>query len=369
MVQSVFGIDASRAIAGERTGTETYALALTDALLRHAPNQSWRLYQRSGSQYFSQPNAEQRLLRPNRLWTHIALAWELARRPPAGIFIPAHVLPVLCRVPSVVTVHDLGYLHFPKAHTQQQVRYLDWSTRWASRHATHLLADSLATQRDLTTHYHTDPAKITVVYPGFDPKPFSAARTQPALSNLPARYLLHVGTIQPRKNLVRLLDAFAALPDPNLHLVLAGKNGWLAAEIWQHAKALGLNERLHWLAYVPDADLPRLYAHAQAFVFPSLFEGFGFPVLEAMAAGVPVVCSDGGALPEVVGDAALVVPAQDTAALQTALGRVLTQPNIRAALQQAGDIRCQLFTWERAAVQVYAVLCKFFEKHADGRLL
>ncbi|HUN24141.1 MAG TPA: glycosyltransferase family 1 protein [Anaerolineales bacterium] len=355
----VFGVDASRALLQQRTGTETYARELIRALLAQ-PNSAvrWRLYLRQPAPPVSFPaHAEQTVLPMRRLWTHVALARELAQRPPSVLFVPAHVRPLWCPVPSVITLHDLGHLHFPRAHTRWQRWYLHWSTRHAVQYADHLLADSACTRQDLQTYYGADPARVTVVYPGFDPTPFE--NPSPCQLALPQHYLLFVGTLQPRKNLARLLDAFAQVAPhfPQLHLVLAGRHGWLSEPIVQKARTSPLAGRIQLLDYVPDSDLPGLYAGAQAFVFPSLYEGFGFPILEAMAAGVPVVCSDGGSLPEVAGvSAARIVPAQDSAALADALAQVLSQPSLRQTLIAHGKKRCQEFRWEESARQVLAVL-------------
>jgi glycosyltransferase involved in cell wall biosynthesis len=254
----------------------------------------------------------------------------------------------------VVTIHDLGYLHFPDAHPLTQRLYLDLSTRFSARSATTLVADSEATRNDLIAHYRTPPEKITVVYPGFD----SALKPVRHLDgrwpvrqkyNLPDKFILHVGTIQPRKNLERLIEAY----DPSqVSLVLAGRRGWLADSIYEKGKAKGV----HFLDYVADEDLAALYSMAVTYVAPSLYEGFGFTVLEAMACGTPVICSDGGSLPEVAGDAALVVPARDTQTLAEAIRRVITEEGLRRELVMKGFRNVGRFSWERAAKQVLTVV-------------
>ena len=199
--------------------------------------------------------------------------------------------------------------------------------------------------------------KITVVYPGRD-EPLARVDPAPvrARYGLAPDYLLHVGTLQPRKNLARLMEAAASLRArwPELQLVLAGQPGWQAGPILAQARAHSDSVRL--LDYVPDDDLPGLYSGARAFVFPSLYEGFGFPVLEAMACGTPVVCSNTSSLPEVAGEAALLMDPEDTAALAGAIGRLLEDTALRENLIARGLEQARKFSWERAAQETLAVL-------------
>ena len=356
------GIDASRAALARRTGTERYARELIRALLAAGSRHTFTLYFRGAPPAGAFPGAfpapKQRVIPFPRLWTHIRLSLELLARPrPDVLFVPAHVLPLVHPLPSVVTVHDLGYRYFPGAHPLGQRLYLDWSTRFSARAATRVIADSLATRGDLARFYGIPPEKVTVVYPGRDE---SLAPADPAAvrarCNLPEDYLLHVGTLQPRKNLIRLIQAVEALRPrwPALSLVLAGRRGWLAEPILALARQHADFVRL--LDYVPEADLAGLYSGARAFVFPSLYEGFGFPVLEAMAGGTPVICANTSSLPEVAGEAALLVDPASTADLAGAIERVLAEPVLRAELSAKGRLQAQRFSWQRAAAETLAVL-------------
>ena len=290
-----------------------------------------------------------------RLWTHIGLARALAQDKPDAIWVPAHTLPLICPTPGVVTVHDLGFRHFPGAHPAQQRRYLEWSTRHSAGIAKRILADSNATRHDLITAYRVAGPRIDVVYPGRD-ESLTRVDAGPvrAAHSLQKPYLLHVGTIQPRKNLVRLIEAHARLRVrwPELELVLAGAPGWLSAPILQAARADGVRV----LGAVPDSDLAGLYSGAEAFVFPSLYEGFGFPVLEAQACGTPVVCSRTSSLPEVAGDGALLVDPYDVHAIADGMRRVVTDEALRRDLIERGRARARAFSWRQAAastLQVY----------------
>jgi glycosyltransferase involved in cell wall biosynthesis len=367
----LIGIDASRAVATQRTGTEKYALHLIRELLALSDGHRFRLYFRQAppAGLFA-PYHEERVISFPRLWTHLALSREMLADPPDLLFVPSHVLPLIHPRRSVVTVHDLGYHYYPEAHTAWQNFYLRWSTRHNARGASRILADSQATRRDLVRYYRTPPAKITVVYPGLDGK--LAPVSDPALLagmraayGLEDPYLLYVGTLQPRKNLVRLIQAYARLrslladqdaPLPTPRLVLAGKKGWLYDEIVSQVQTLGLEGQVILAGYVPEADLPALLSGALAFVFPSLYEGFGLPVLEAMACGTPVICSDTSSLPEVAGDAALLVNPREPEALAQAMLGLLRDEELRGKLAARGLQQARRFSWRRCAQEALAVL-------------
>ncbi len=352
------GIDASRAAVARRTGTEGYALNLIRALLDLGAAHDFLLYFRDQPSPGLFSRGTRRVIPFPRLWTHARLSFELltpAR--PDVLFVPAHALPLIHPLPSVVTVHDLGYKYFPGAHPLTQRLYLDWSTRFSARAATRVLADSQATRRDLIHFYHVPADKITVVYPGRDE---SLQRVDPASVrakyNLTGDYLLHVGTLQPRKNLVRLIEAChvaRATCHVPFNLVLVGKAGWLSAPVLAQARE---HADVRVLEYVPDEDLAGLYSGARALVFPSLYEGFGFPVLEAMACGAPVICSNTSSLPELAGEAALLVDPLDTSALASAILRLLSEADLCGLLVEKGFAQIQKFSWVKAAQAALVVL-------------
>jgi glycosyltransferase involved in cell wall biosynthesis len=223
------------------------------------------------------------------------------------------------------------------------------------------VVDSLATKEDLTAFYGVRPERMTVVYPGRD-ESLHPIRDEGTLASVRARYglgeryILFMGTLQPRKNLVRLVEAFSELGDPGMQLVLAGKRGWLAEPIFQRVEELGVARAVCFPGYVEDGDLPALLSGAACFAFPSLYEGFGFPVLEAQACGTPVVASSASSVPEVAGEAALYVDPLDSGALARALARILQDGPLRTALIEKGFANVQRFSWRRCAEQVLAVL-------------
>jgi glycosyltransferase involved in cell wall biosynthesis len=376
----IIGLDASRAARAQPTGTETYALELIKAMARLAsPAYRLRLYTPHPPQTGDWPDnaaVETRLIPWPRLWTHLRLSAELWRHPPQVLFVPAHVLPLSCPVPAVVTVHDLGYHYYPQAHRPWDRRYLEWTTRRHTRLARHLIVDSQATRQDLIDIYRAGSARISVVYLGRDES--LAPVTEPQrLAEVKARYkiegpyLCYVGTLHPRKNLIRLVEAFAQAlnltPQPELKLVIAGQPGWLYNQLLQRVQALGLAGRVIFPGYIAAEDKPALLSGAVAYLFPSLYEGFGLPVLEAMACGVPVLTSRSSSLPEVAGPAALLVEPSDTTAIATGLVQLLTQPDLRRQLVEQGFRQMLNFSWQKAAEQVYQILEKVVQDNKVTR--
>lgn len=365
----LIGIDASRTVTAQRTGTEHYSLQLIRHLMALENDHRYRLYFNQPPEnglFAADPQVTQQVMPFPRLWTHLRLSWEMMWRPPDLLFVPAHVLPLWSPRRTVVTIHDLGYLYYPLAHRNFARWYLDQSTRYNAQVATLVIADSQATRQDLIRQYDVDPNKILVVYPGCDetfqpvsdPEVLAAARTR---YRLPDPYFLYVGTLQPRKNLVRLVEAYRILldqyPAPVIpHLVLAGKPGWFYDAIYCRVEDLGLAGRVHFPGYVRQTDLAALLSGAHAFLLPSLYEGFGLPVLEAMACGTPVICSNTSSLPEVAGDAGLLVDPEEPYAIADAMGRLLVNDDLCQALRERGLARATKFTWTRCARQTLDVL-------------
>ncbi len=359
----LFGIDASRAVTNAPTGTENYSRQLIRALLTAQSGFRFRLYTRDvppGDLFPAARNYDVRTIPFPRLWTHVRLSAEMRSHPPDVLFVPAHVLPPIHPRRSLVTVHDLGYHYFPQAHPAAARRYLDFSTRWNALAASRVIADSVATRDDLVRAYHIDPAKICVVYPALNAEwrnirvPWEEIERVTADYHTGDNYIISVGTIHPRKNYVRLLEAMTRLPE-DLRLVLVGKRGWLDREVYAAVERLNVHERVRFLDYVPPEDLPALYTGARLAVMPSLYEGFGFPVLEAQACGTPVACSNTSSLPEVAGQAAEFFDPRNVEEMVTAIQHVLQDAARRQELAAAGGENVKRFSWERAAEQILTV--------------
>ena len=276
---------------------------------------------------------------------------------------PDFVLPPVAKgIPTVLTVHDLSFAHYPEVYTPALVSYLNKVVPWSVTRASHILADSKATKEDLVQLWNVRPEKVTVLYSGVnsrfqpvtDPPKLQQMRTRYKLGERP--YILSVGTIQPRKNYQMLIRAFAKVAAVLPHnLVIAGGKGWLYDDILDEVNRQGVDGRVLFTGFVDDDDLPTLYSAASLYVFPSLYEGFGLPLLEAMACGVPVINANTSCLPEVAGQATVQIDPQDEAGWAVAMQAVLQEETSRAEMIEKGFVQVKKFEWERAAEELLAV--------------
>jgi len=348
-----------RALVPEATGIGVYTRELLARLARPGAPYRWLgLAHRAPGEDAAPPAAMAVEVRPaplGVLWQQLHLPRRLARGDVDLFWSPLLTLPLRCPVPAVVTVHDLTALLFPEAHRAKVrwsiVPFLGRSLAAARR----VVTISHATARDLAFHFPESRGRVRVVEPGVDERfrPAGAEEVARIRASVgaPEGYLLYVGTLEPRKNLGTLLTAWQALAadDPRFPpLVVAGGPGWKSRHLAARLAALE-GEGVIRAGRVDDERLVELYRGALAFVYPSLYEGFGLPPLEAMACGVPVVVSDVSSLPEVVGDAGLRVDPRDAAGLAQAIGRLVADAGLAAELGARGAERARRFTWERAA--------------------
>jgi glycosyltransferase involved in cell wall biosynthesis len=359
------GIDA-RIVHYVRGGIPNYVLRLIEALAElDADTDYYVLHSRKdATPPIPGPN-----FHPVACWTpphnrleRWALGAEIARLGLDLLHTTDFVPPALGYRRSVITVHDLTFLHYPQFLTAESRRYYNQQISWAVRRADHILADSYATKSDLGSMLDVDPEKVTVVHLAADPafRPLTDGQVVPiaARYGLQPGYLLCVGTLEPRKNLPGLFLAYRQLLDDKTTtspLVLVGSKGWLYDEIFERVEELHLGEQVRFLHNVPDADLPGMYNASSVLVTPSFYEGFGLPALEAMASGTPVVVADRSSLPEVVGEAGLLVAPTDPGDIAQALARVLTDESLQARMCEMGLAQAARFTWERAARETLAV--------------
>ena len=356
-------------------GIGRYVRELTRAIARHDPLTEFRFFV-AGATPASLPqlnlrNVSWRATRVSPAW--LARTWHRARLPlPVEAFTGAVDLfhatdfvlpPTLPGTRTLLTVHDLSFERVPSSAEPSLLRYLRSAVPKSVRRADHILADSQASKDDLAQLYDTPEEKITVLYCGIDEQfapPADSAVIDRVLEDYGLRgagYLLSVGTLQPRKNYPRVIRAVKHLRECgiDLHYVIAGGKGWLVDEIDASIAENRMQDRVHLLGFVEDEQLPALYGGAKALVAPSLYEGFGLPLLEAMACGAPVITSNLSSLPEVAGDAGIQVDPTDVSAIAEAIAQVANDADLRADMIQRGFKRATQFSWERSARQLKAV--------------
>ncbi len=296
------------------------------------------------------------------LWMHLVLPWHLAR---AGITVSHftnNIAPLWTPSPYVVTVHDMTLWLFPHYHYPRRLVAMRPFIGPAVRGAGAVIAVSETTKRDVVRLLDVPADKVHVVYEAASPcfRPLDRDRLEPVRRRyrLPPRFVLYVGTLEPRKNLVRLVEAFArARKEAGLphHLVLVGQRGWKDVPLFAAIERLNVRDVVHVVGYVPTPDVVALYNLAELFVFPSVYEGFGLPIVEAMACGTPVLTSNVGAMAEVAGDAAELANPHDVDALAVALRSLLTDEERRRHLGRRGLMRAADFSWRKAAEETVAV--------------
>ncbi|HOV48308.1 MAG TPA: glycosyltransferase family 1 protein [Anaerolineae bacterium] len=289
------------------------------------------------------------------LWEQTCLPWELTRLKADLLHAPAFIGPLLSPCPQVLTILDLGFIRHPEFFQRSKGMYLRTLTRLSARRAAAILTISHFTAHEITALLGTPPERIHVVYPGIEARfrplpPAEVARFREA-QGLPERFILYLGTLEPRKNLLTLVRAFAQLRDPHLHLVLAGGKGWLYEPLFAEVERLGLQERVHFPGYVPADSQALWYNAATMFVYLSYYEGFGLPVAEALACGTPVLAAHAASLPEAAGDAALLAPPDDVEAIVAGMERLLHDTALRETLRERGPAHAAQFNWPAAARQ------------------
>lgn len=356
-------VDVSAAVH-RRAGLGRYAESLIRAMNELAPDRIGLFYNRESGIHPIQgldhlPTRTVRLgYKPWRMLVWLGqlshIGWDRFFRDTLTFHATEHLLLPLHSVPTVLTVHDLIFRRFPQYHKPLNRWYLNLTMPLYVKQATAIIAISQATKQDLISAYGVPADKIRVVYEAADPrfKPqaeHEIARVRSKYS-LPERYILFVGTIEPRKNLPRLLEAYRKVHRAGLTdaLVVVGKRGWLVGDFFRKLEDETLPPVI-LPGFVSDEDLPALYAGAQALAFPSLFEGFGLPMLEAMACGTPVVASRAGSLPEIGGDAAVYFDPESIEEMAEALERVLTDAELAEHLRRKGLARAKQFSWRKAA--------------------
>lgn len=369
----LIGIDGNEANVAKRVGSGQYGFELLWHLNKLAKNDTFFVYLKNPPLSDLPPSSSHwsyRVFGPKKIWTQFALPLNLYFKKPRPdvFFTPTHYAPRFCPVPQVVTIFDLSYIHYPELFRKQDLYQLqNWST-YSIKKAKVILTISQSSKEDIINHYKVDSKKVVVTYPGYDKGLFKPVKDERQITQVKKKfsikgdYIFFLGTIQPRKNLIKLLEAVGQLINnsafsvKNFQLVIAGKKGWLYDEFFQKLDDPKLKNRVIVTDYVSDQDLPALFSGAKAFVLPSLWEGFGIPVVEAMACGCPVVVSKVSSLPEVVSEAGVLVDPMLTESIKEGIEKVIGNNTFAQDLAQKGLKRAQKFSWEKCAKETLQIL-------------
>jgi glycosyltransferase involved in cell wall biosynthesis len=304
------------------------------------------------------------IIKPEKLWTQIGLPLYLYLHPKALdiFFSPTHYAPRFSPIPTVVSVMDVSYLHFPETFAKKDLYQLETWTKYSVKNAAKVFTISEASKNDIMKFYQKKSDDVVVTHLGI--KDIDADKRTKSMEeihkkyNLSKNYFLFVGTLQPRKNITRLIEAFSLLKkkNPEIELVIVGRKGWKYDDILAAPEKYEVKESVLFLDFVPDEDLPSLYGNALAYILPSLYEGFGLPVLEAMKYDCPVITSDCSSLPEAGGDAALYVNPEDVKDIAEKMETIANNNDLRQELIKKGHEQVKKFSWEKTAQETLAVL-------------
>jgi len=404
----LIGIDASRANKIKKTGTEWYSYHLIQELKKITSqygDAGFVLYSAEplrGDLGILPPNWESRVLAwpPKRFWTQIRLSWEMWRHPPDILFVPAHTIPVIHPKKVVTTVHDLGFINFPKAYGWLEKVYHKFALNFAVKKATKIITVSEFTKKELVKHTKIIPEKVAVIYNSHDSERYKIIsdksaiekvlekyirdfplckrgikgdffkQTNPSLTlplqkgegcRISASYLLYIGRLEAKKNTPGLFQAFSILKNKHeslrdLKLVLVGSRGFGYEEVEKEIEGRGLQREIILPGWVDEEDLPFLLSGAELFVFPSFYEGFGIPILEAMALGTPVLASDIPVLREISGEAVNFFNPNSPEEMAEGIYKILSDDKLKNYMREMGLMQAQKFSWEKCARETMEAL-------------
>lgn len=360
----IIGLDGNEANVKNRVGSGQYAYAM---LCEFAKNKNHRFTVFLKDKPLSDLPKESehfhyKIFGPKKLWTQIALPISLTISPKIDLFMSlGHYGPRFSRVPYIVTIFDLSFLHFPDLFNKDDLYQLTNWSKYSIKNSKHVITISNASKKDIQKSYSIEPSKVSVTHMGYNKsifKPQTKSKIDQAKSKykVVGDYIIFVGTLQPRKNISKLLEAHAKIGKKNnLSLVIVGKKGWMYDEIFNKVKNLKLEKSVIFTDFVPDADLPQLISGATAYVLPSLFEGFGIPVIEAQACGTPVVVSNTSSLPEVVRESGVLVDPESVESIAEGIEKIIKNPNLASTLSKNGLKNVNRFSWEKCAQQTLII--------------
>ncbi|MEK7551298.1 MAG: glycosyltransferase family 1 protein [Patescibacteria group bacterium] len=361
----IIGIDGNEANVEKKVGIGEYAYELLVQFARVKDEGSFKfeIYLKERPRSELPPpssNFMYKVVGPKKMWTQFGLPLSLfLGKRPNIFFTPTHYAPRFSPVPTVISVMDLSFIHFPDLFAKKDLYQLVNWTKYSVRNASKIFTISKTSRDDIIDVYGVEPSRVIVTYPGIKEGSNAKILTMDDLRKkfgIEKEYILFVGTLQPRKNIIKLVEAFSKIERQNLELVIVGKKGWLYEDILYSPQKYGVGERVRFLDFVEDKDLPSLYKNATCFVLPSLYEGFGLPVLEAMKYGAPVLTSNVSSLPEAGGDAALYFNPEDTDDIREKIERVIKDPKLRSEMIEKGKAQIKKFSWEKTARETLKVL-------------
>ncbi len=371
------GIDGNEANVEKKVGISEYVYELLLQFNKmQGANAKFEIYLKDIPRDDFPPEGENwhyHVFGPRKLWTQFALPLRLyiTKKRPDVFFSPGHYAPRFSPVPQVISIMDLAFFHFPEYFTKKDLTQLKSWTAYSVRKAEAIITISNASKDDIIKQYNIPDEKIYVIYPGIKERKTLKPHVY-TMNELKTKYsILFVGTLQPRKNILRLIEAFSILSKKrafsDIDLVIVGKKGWSYEEILKAPKKFSIADRVKFLDFVPDEDLPLLYQNAQCFVLPSLYEGFGLPVLEAMKHNCPVITSNVSSLPEAGGDAAVYVDPLSVDDIAEKLEKVLSDKNLRHTMIEKGRKQIQKFSWEMSAKETLEVLETVYQQKVKNQ--
>lgn len=374
----IIGIDGNEANVKKRVGISEYAYQL---LLQFSKFDSARSRNNKFIIYLkdkpldSLPKAneqwEYRVLKPGKMWTQWRLPLDLyLHKPrPSVFFSMTHYAPRFTPVPTVISVMDVSYVRFPEMFTSSDLYQLQNWTAYSVKNAKKVLTISNSSRDDIIKTYKTPEEKVVTIYPGIknlttlEPRVFGMNQLQ-SKYHISDNFILFVGTLQPRKNISRLIEAFSKIERKNdLQLIIIGKRGWQYEEILAAPEKFGVVEDVKFLENVPDDELNVFYQHAKCYVLPSLYEGFGLPVVEAMQRGCPVITSNISSLPEAGGDAALYVDPENVDDIAEKITKLINDKELREELIKKGKEQVKKFSWDKSAKDTLHILREVAKFH------
>jgi glycosyltransferase involved in cell wall biosynthesis len=366
----IIGIDGNEANVQKRVGIGEYAYELLrNFSLSNSTTQDLKfiiylkdkplVHMPKGSD-----NWKYRILKPGKLWTQWRLPIDLYMNNPKPdvFFTPSHYAPRFSPVPTVISVMDLAYIYFPKLFNNKDLHQLSKWTSYSVKNAKKILTISKSSKNDIIKEYKVPSSKVVVTYPGIkdtdtlEPNIYGMNQIK-AKYNLSDKYVLFVGTLQPRKNITKLIEAFSLISGKeDLQLVIVGRKGWMFEEILSAPQKYSVENKIKFLENINNEELRILYKHALCLVLPSLYEGFGLPVLEAMQEGCPVIASNVSSLPEAGGDACLYINPNNSSDIAEKIEKLIGNEKLRQDLIKKGKIQVAKFNWEKTARETLKVL-------------